>query len=361
MIISTPRLRLRCWSHADRPVFAALHADPEVMHDYGGPISRAKSDAKLARYMAIYHQHGFSRWAVETLAGEFVGYAGIMPDGPDHPLGLHVQIGWRLMRHAWGRGYATEAARAALIDAFDRVGLDEVIAYTAADNLRSQAVMARLRMHRDSARDFTMDYAANKGWCGLVWKATHGGNALYARDDITSFVTAQPEMMKVLAAVEALGLPDCWVGAGFVRNPVWDALHGRPWSASYTDIDVVYFDPTDIDPKRDEVIEAELRVTNADMPWSVKNQARMHVQNGDPPYADTADAMRHWPETCTAIAVRSVGSTVELLALFGVDDLLNMIVRPTPAFANKLEIYRARLARKAWSLSWPMVREMGLP
>jgi RimJ/RimL family protein N-acetyltransferase len=61
VIISTPRLRLRCWSHADRPVFAAMHADPEVMRDYGGPISRAESDAKLARYMAIYQQHGFSR------------------------------------------------------------------------------------------------------------------------------------------------------------------------------------------------------------------------------------------------------------------------------------------------------------
>jgi broad specificity phosphatase PhoE len=59
MIISTPRLRLRCWSHVDRPVFAAMHADPEVMHDYGGPISRAESDAKLARYMAIYHQPRF--------------------------------------------------------------------------------------------------------------------------------------------------------------------------------------------------------------------------------------------------------------------------------------------------------------
>jgi hypothetical protein len=78
--------------------------------------------------------------------------------------------------------------------------------------------------------------------------------------DIGSFVAAQPTMMKVLAAVEALALPDCWVGAGFVRNPVWDALHGFPWSASYTDIDVVYFDAADIDPKRDDVIEAEQRL-----------------------------------------------------------------------------------------------------
>jgi hypothetical protein len=70
-----------------------MHADPEVMRDYGGPISRTGSDAKLDRYMASHDEHGFSRWAVETHAGEFLGYAGVMPSGPDHPLGFHVQIG----------------------------------------------------------------------------------------------------------------------------------------------------------------------------------------------------------------------------------------------------------------------------
>ena len=133
MIISTPRLRLRCWAQADRAVFAAMHADSQVMHDCGGPISRSES------------------------------------------VGSHVQIGWRLMRHAWGFGYATEAARAALTDTFVRVGLDAVIAYTAADNLRSQAVMTRLKMRRDPSRDFTSDYAAIKGWRGLVWEARSSG------------------------------------------------------------------------------------------------------------------------------------------------------------------------------------------
>ncbi|HVT28225.1 MAG TPA: nucleotidyltransferase family protein [Lacipirellulaceae bacterium] len=164
----------------------------------------------------------------------------------------------------------------------------------------------------------------------------------------------------MLAAVGTLALPDCWIGAGFVRNPIWDALHGFAWSATDTDIDVVYFDAGDIDPKRDGAIEAGLAAAIPGEPWSVKNQARMHVQNGDPPYADTADAMRHWPETCTAVAVRSVGSRVDLLAPFGVDDLLGMIVRPTPAFADKLDIYRARLARKQWPKRWPLLCETGV-
>ncbi len=123
MIIDTPRTRLRPWREADREVFAALHADPEVMSDLGGPISRAASDAKLANYVAAFCRHGFSRFAIETRAGNFLGYAGIMPSQGDHPLGRHFQIGWRLVRNAWGKGYATEAGRAALDDAFSRVGL----------------------------------------------------------------------------------------------------------------------------------------------------------------------------------------------------------------------------------------------
>jgi RimJ/RimL family protein N-acetyltransferase len=148
-----------------------MHADPEVMHDYGGPISRKESDAKLDRYSATYRQHGFCRWAVETHEGAFLGYAGVMPSRPGHPVGSHFEIGWRLVRRAWGHGYATEAARAALSDAFTRVGLTEVLAYTALDNLRSQAVMDRLQLRRDPSRDFTADYDTVKGWRGLVWVA----------------------------------------------------------------------------------------------------------------------------------------------------------------------------------------------
>ena len=171
MIIETPRLRLRCWLRTDQEAFADMNADPEVMLDLGGPISRAASDAKLDRFAAAFRQHGFCRWAVESRSGEFKGYAGVMPSLPDHPLGPHFEIGWRFRRSAWGNGYATEAARAALDDAFGRVGLKEVVAYTAPDNLRSQAVMDRLRMQRVPSRDFTLEYSGIGAWRGLVWVA----------------------------------------------------------------------------------------------------------------------------------------------------------------------------------------------
>ena len=171
MSIETARLRLRSWREDDRDVFAALNADPDVSRDLGGPLSRTASDAKLDRYIAAFERLGFCRWAIETKAGEFLGYAGVMPVGANHPLGEHHDVGWRLRREAWGHGYATEAARAALDDVFARVGLTPVLSYTAADNLRSQAVMGRLDLIRDVSRDFTLHDERLGRWDGLVWVA----------------------------------------------------------------------------------------------------------------------------------------------------------------------------------------------
>jgi RimJ/RimL family protein N-acetyltransferase len=168
-LLRTARLTLRPWRETDRPAFAALNADLEVAADLGVPLSCAASGAKLERYRATFAQHGFSRLAIEDARG-FVGYAGVMPSAPDHPLGPHVEIGWRLARAAWGNGYAAEAARATLEDAFARLGLREVLAYTAADNARSQAVMERLGLRRDRSRDFDLP-RGNSAWHGLVWVA----------------------------------------------------------------------------------------------------------------------------------------------------------------------------------------------
>ena len=170
MQIETPRLRLCCWREAHRDAFAAMHADPEVMVDHGYALGRAESDKKFDRYAAALKQHGVSRWAVESRDGEFLGYTGIMRLPPAHPLGAQMEIGWRLVRRAWGNGYATEAAEASLQDGFGRIGLNEVLAFTAPDNLRSQAVMARLRLQRDPSRDFTAE-SEGRAWRGLVWVA----------------------------------------------------------------------------------------------------------------------------------------------------------------------------------------------
>jgi RimJ/RimL family protein N-acetyltransferase len=165
--IETPRARLGPWRGDQFADFAALHADPEVMWDQpDGVLSEAESAAKFARYRGAFERLGFCRWALEDRDGGFLGYVGVMPGRPGHPLGDHLEIGWRLARCGWGFGYATEAARAALADVFSRGLGSEVLSYTAPDNRRSQAVMARLNLERDPARDFSFD-----GWHGLVWIA----------------------------------------------------------------------------------------------------------------------------------------------------------------------------------------------
>ena len=174
MIIETPRLRLRNWWDSDRDAFAALHADPEVMRDYGGPLDRAASDAKLLRYRAAFDSHGFTRWATERLDGSFLGYVGLMPSHPGDPLAPHPDIGWRLIRSAWGQGFATEAATAVLADAFTRCGLAEVVAYATHENRRSHAVMDRLGLQRDPARDFE-EADGRMLWRCQVWFATAPG------------------------------------------------------------------------------------------------------------------------------------------------------------------------------------------
>ena len=124
----------------------------------------------MDRFAAAFQQYGICRWAVKSRRGEFLGYSGIMPSWQKHPRRPHMEIGWRLIRRAWGCGYATEAAETALADAFGRVGLTEVLAYTGPDNFRSQAVMMRLRLQRDPARDYTYEIASVVG-AHLVWVA----------------------------------------------------------------------------------------------------------------------------------------------------------------------------------------------
>ena len=149
----TERLVLRRWREEDREPFAAMNADLEVMLWYPAPLSRAESDAFVDRVEACFAEHGWGLWAVEA-DGHFIGYTGLWPVTPPVPSAGSVEVGWRLARSAWGHGYATEAARAAVRYGFETLNLDEIVSFTAVPNTRSQAVMRRLGMRHDPARDF---------------------------------------------------------------------------------------------------------------------------------------------------------------------------------------------------------------
>lgn len=174
-------------------------------------------------------------------------------------------------------------------------------------------------------------------------------------EDIVRLIGAYPALTDTLDAVAALQLPDCWVVAGFVRNPVWDRLHGYPEPTPLADVDVVYFDAAQPDEAIEKHLEAALHARRPGVPWSVKNQARMAERNGDPPYRSTSDALTYWCETATAIGVRrAAGGEIEVVAPFGVGDLLGLAVRPTPyAARHKLAAYRQRMVEKNWPRLWP--------
>ena len=179
--------------------------------------------------------------------------------------------------------------------------------------------------------------------------------------DIADFIAHNPRMMRCLAVLAAHGPVDAWIGAGFVRNAVWDHLSGQDTEATpLADLDVVFHDPAIATAEQDAAFEAALRTAAPDLPWSVRNQARMHERNGHRPYRDVADALAHWAETAAAIAARLGPQGVEILAPFGVGDVLEMIIRPTPAFRTKPEIPLARLAAKGWRARWPRLRVIGL-
>jgi RimJ/RimL family protein N-acetyltransferase len=154
-VIETDRLVLRPAVDADRPAIAVMNGDSRVGAWLGGVRDRAQSDAFVDRVMAHDRQHGFGFWVVERKAdGRVIGMTGLWWVPPEMNMAPAVEIGWRFHPDAWGQGYATEAATAALAHGLEALKLSEIIAFTARTNLASQAVMRRIGMSHDSARDF---------------------------------------------------------------------------------------------------------------------------------------------------------------------------------------------------------------
>ena len=153
--ITTPRLHLRQWRDEDLPAFAAMNADPIVMEFFPKRLERGESDALASRIREGFARRGFGLWAVEVSGvADFVGFVGLAVPSFETHFTPCVEIGWRLAREHWGRGYATEAARAALAFGFRELGLDEIVSFTAAINVRSRRVMERIGMTHTPSDDF---------------------------------------------------------------------------------------------------------------------------------------------------------------------------------------------------------------
>lgn len=153
--LRTSRLLLRRWRAADREPFARMGTDPAVMEFMPKLLDRAESDAAVDRIEAHFAARGFGFWAVEEPDGEpFIGFVGLLIPSFEAHFTPAVEIGWRLARSTWGKGYATEAAREACRFAFEDLKLSSIVSMTVPTNLRSQRVMTKLGMTRDPADDF---------------------------------------------------------------------------------------------------------------------------------------------------------------------------------------------------------------
>ena len=175
-------------------------------------------------------------------------------------------------------------------------------------------------------------------------------------EQLKLFVNENEQLLRDLKIARELNLPDCFIAAGYIRNYIWDRLHGFSTREKHNDIDVIYFDLESISEENDQLIENRLIKQTLNEKWSIKNQARMHVKNENLPYKSTFDAIAHWPETATAVGVRlDKNSDLQVISPYGLEDLFDMVIRRSPLFKNK-EYYMNRVESKGWKVQWPLLK-----
>ncbi|NQX46762.1 nucleotidyltransferase family protein [Paenibacillus tritici] len=183
---------------------------------------------------------------------------------------------------------------------------------------------------------------------------------IHTESDILRLVGEDIWMMDILNAASTLQLPDWWVCAGFVRSKIWDVQHGLTARTPLADIDVIYYDPGDLRKEAEKSWEAQLKSRYPGIPWSVKNQARMHIVNNLPPYSSSTDGMSKFPETATALGLSlTEDGQLILAAPHGVQDAVQLVLRPSPYFAahpHLLPVFERRIAGKNWQSLWSGLR-----
>lgn len=183
---------------------------------------------------------------------------------------------------------------------------------------------------------------------------------IQTEEDILKVINEDEWMMSILKAAKSLNLPDWWVCAGFVRSKIWDVLHNFSTRTPIPDIDVIYFDSSNVDEIEEKKHEEKLIRLFPNIPWSVKNQARMHVFNNMTPYSSSVDGISKFPETVTALGIKlDEKDTLLLTAPWGISDVINLEVKPTPYYIetkDRMNIYEDRMTKKKWNFIWDKVK-----
>ena len=181
-------------------------------------------------------------------------------------------------------------------------------------------------------------------------------NTVKNEHEILKAFRENPDLMRILTIIRNLGLKDSWLAAGSVRNFIWNLLSEKPAFDRETDVDVIFFDP-DISYEETASLENKLREDFPQYQWELKNQVYMHQHSPHTaPYTSSRDAMSKYPERCTAIGLRlHADATLELFAPYGLEDILNFQVSPTPHFLeneDRIKLYQERLSKKNWQEKW---------
>ena len=180
-------------------------------------------------------------------------------------------------------------------------------------------------------------------------------NTLDDEQLVIKIVRNSPATMEVLR-VASRHSTALWLGGGSVRTLTWNYLTGR--SEEIHDYDIVYFDQRNLDEETDKRIESELKAQlPRSLKISVKNQARMHTVNGEPKRNSLEEAIKNWPEKATATAIRfdDRDGSIMLIAPYGLEDILNLIVQPTPYHDKNPAAFNRRLTEKNWKKNWPEI------
>ncbi|MHA7967772.1 nucleotidyltransferase family protein [Paenibacillus sp. CAU 1782] len=170
---------------------------------------------------------------------------------------------------------------------------------------------------------------------------------------LREMLSQHPFLARDLVYVEALKLPHWCISAGYIRNYVWDCLHEKEQPTPLNDVDVLYYDDTNLSEDVEKHCEELLIKAYPHYRWSVKNQARMHRKSNLRPYQSVEHAMKHWPETATAVGVAlDEEGRLEIIAPHGLEDLFGLLVRQSPYFADR-NYFFSRIKRKGWLERWP--------
>ncbi|MBI2003432.1 MAG: nucleotidyltransferase family protein [Parcubacteria group bacterium] len=180
-------------------------------------------------------------------------------------------------------------------------------------------------------------------------------------NEILALIKSDEWMMSILKVASELNLPDWVIGAGFVRNKVWDYMHGyKKEEVDTNDIDLIYFDPSGNEESDDRSLSEELK-NKTGLDWEVVNEAYAHkwYTIEPPPYISSEDVISKWPETATCVGVKIENGKLKLVAPYGVGDLVNLIIRPSPMFVDKDNVKNVvieRMNKKKWLEKWPKLK-----